>query len=545
MTKSLPQPCARWADLLAAHPDTLSAAERRTLDAHVASCQACAAVRADFQHMDARIRSLPDPALRPGLPRWLQEQQAAEKRRARALNYVTPFPSMERYMQNGNEPGTFMPAPTPSTQGRRVRRVASWVTAVAAVVVIAVITTALLVSHAGKTGATGGQGGNTVTPTASSINGWKIVPGLDHSNAQPYLAPSNPKVIYLLEQPTLRRSDDSGAHWQNLGLPAVQSEASDALLQISPGDAQNIFLLLTFDQSSPACSGGQASSGQVNAYSGNSCQVPYYSVDGGAHWGLMQCNACGAKKLAPVGVIAAQGNHLYSLIYDQNQRQRLLTSADGGATWQFADAALLAQGQGLCSFTTTSKGSAVFALVQTGSCSQPVGYLHDAAAQPQAQTGLAVWRTDDAGAHWTKAGAFLYQQPDTQVFRAVDVGGTQPILFVAAGEGATYNQLVSLDGGKTWQPQPTAGIPDNSGIFAPTQAVLSDGSILMSVQTLQGSSSLFGWKPGSQTWGQITQSFPGDAAEVLVAPSASGHDTLWVVTTYDKGDFSVLSYTLT
>lgn len=544
MTNSLPQPCARWADFIAAHPDTLSVAERRALDAHVTSCQACAAAHADFQRMDARIRSLPDPRIRPGLPRWLQEQRAAAQRRARAPHSMIPLPlpSLEKHMRNGHEPGSMLPAPTPRN-GRRLRRVASWVTAVAAVVVIAVITTALLVSHTGKPGATGGQGGNTATPSATSINGWKIVPGLNHSAAQPMLAPSDPKVIYLLEQPTLRRSDDSGAHWRDLALPTQVSEASNALLQISSANAENIFVLLTFDQSSSVCSGGQASSGQVNAYSGYSCQLTYYSVDGGAHWGLMQCAACGANQLAPVGTIAAQGNHLYSLIYDQNQRQRLLMSADGGATWQFADASLLAKGQGLCGFATTPQGSAAFALAQAGSCSQPVGYLHNEAAQPQAQPGLSIWRMDDAGAHWTKAGTFPYQQPDTQVFRAVDAGGEQPVLFEAAGEAETYTRYVSLDGGQTWQTQPTAGILDSGGGVGPTQAALSDGTILMSDPVRQGSSTLYGWKPGSQAWRQIAPAFPGYSDQVFVSPSA-GHDTIWVVTTYDSGDFAVLSYTL-
>jgi hypothetical protein len=243
-------------------------------------------------------------------------------------------------------------------------------------------------------------------------------------------------------------------------------------------------------------------------------------------------------------IAAAQGNHLYSLVYDQNQRQRLLTSANGGATWQFADALLLAEGQGMCSFATTPQGSAVFALAQVSSCSQPVGYLHNEAAQPQAQTGMAIWRTDDAGAHWTKAGTFPYERPDTAVFRAVDAGSALPVLFAAAGEGATYNRYVSLDGGQTWQPQPTAGIPDGSNNVGPTQAALSNGSILMSVQSLQGSTLLFGWKPGSQAWRQIAPAFPGYLDQVFVSPSASGRDTIWVVTTYNAGDFAVLSYTL-
>ena len=87
MTEALPQPCARWADLLAAHPDTLSVAERRALDAHVASCQACAAAHADFQRMDARIRSLPDPTYGQGFLAGFRSSRR-QKSGARALHII-------------------------------------------------------------------------------------------------------------------------------------------------------------------------------------------------------------------------------------------------------------------------------------------------------------------------------------------------------------------------------------------------------------------------------------------------------------------------
>src|SRR5215469_9106409 len=61
-------PCERWASLLAAQPGDLTAAERAALEGHVATCPACAIVRAEYQRMDALIRGLPAPAAFSEIP---------------------------------------------------------------------------------------------------------------------------------------------------------------------------------------------------------------------------------------------------------------------------------------------------------------------------------------------------------------------------------------------------------------------------------------------------------------------------------------------
>jgi hypothetical protein len=547
MPDSFPQPCARWADLLAAHPDTLSPKERRTLDAHVARCRACAAVRADYQRMDARIRSLPDPRMRPDLPPWLLALQV-KTRDAPAQDRITSLHSMEHHMQTRKEPGMEVPAPTPISQGRSARRrVVSWVTAVAALVVIALITTALLASHSGKPASAGSPKNGTATP--ASNQGWAPVAGLGHLLAQPFIAPGNPKVIYLVgSQPlTLQRSDDSGGHWRQVPTPPQASQAQAAQFSISAGDAHNIFLTLTFDLITSVCTSSQASIGPINAYSGGGCQFPYYSTDGGAHWGLMRCVTCaqavGAGGRALVGTIVAQGHHLYSILYDQNQIPRLVTSTDGGASWRFADGTLIPKGLGVCSFGAAPTGSSVYALVQAEYCSQAVGYVHGVATHPQAQGGLTIWRSDDAGAHWSQVGAFLSQQADTANFRVIGTGDAPPTLLAAGGQGASYTRLMSIDGGKTWQPLPMQRLPDNAALYAP-QTALSDGSLLTRAQPPSLSPTTFyALKPGSQTWQQIAPALDADAADPIVS-SAGGNDTLWVVSTDHKGQWSVWAYTI-
>jgi len=71
---------------LAAGPDGLSITERAALDAHVATCEACAAARADYARMDALIHGL--PALTPlaGLPAELAALWRKEETRAHDID---------------------------------------------------------------------------------------------------------------------------------------------------------------------------------------------------------------------------------------------------------------------------------------------------------------------------------------------------------------------------------------------------------------------------------------------------------------------------
>ncbi len=56
MNHLLYTPCIEWQEKLAAtHPDDLSPSHREALERHVASCPACAAVRAEYQAIDALL----------------------------------------------------------------------------------------------------------------------------------------------------------------------------------------------------------------------------------------------------------------------------------------------------------------------------------------------------------------------------------------------------------------------------------------------------------------------------------------------------------
>src|ERR1700693_3308241 len=61
-------PCTTWAEKLALRGEDLAPADHAALDAHIRTCPACEAVQADYDFLDARMRALPPPALKP-LPR--------------------------------------------------------------------------------------------------------------------------------------------------------------------------------------------------------------------------------------------------------------------------------------------------------------------------------------------------------------------------------------------------------------------------------------------------------------------------------------------
>lgn len=135
---TMPIPCPEWADKLAVgHRDDLSSAERGALNAHIATCTACAAVRDEYRAMDASILSLPVVAPLP--------QQAMQPVR------------LEETPGEQTEAVPVSRRPLPSRSRRRMSRVARVCSAVAAVLVVGIIVGgfALLASSSRTRTATG------------------------------------------------------------------------------------------------------------------------------------------------------------------------------------------------------------------------------------------------------------------------------------------------------------------------------------------------------------------------------------------------------
>lgn len=68
MKEPISKPCITWTEKLAAiHPDNLSSDERSELNAHITTCPACAAVRAEYHLIDVLIRAYPTCEVLSGL----------------------------------------------------------------------------------------------------------------------------------------------------------------------------------------------------------------------------------------------------------------------------------------------------------------------------------------------------------------------------------------------------------------------------------------------------------------------------------------------
>ncbi len=554
MRKLMTQPCDEWAEMLAVGTAAeLSSAARAALQAHLATCAACAAVKADYLRMDAHIRAL--PAARPldGLPPALLQLWAEENRRRYSRGRLFPSWSTEDDMRLREDTGVSTPAPTPQHQNRHVRRLVSGISAVAAVVVTAIIVTALVFSRGAKPTTTG-----TLPGTAPNSQGWEAIPHLTNTPGLPVIAPSNPQVVYEAQfgpngptSVTLQRSDNDGVSWHSLPVPAGITQVYSATFFVSPLNAQMVFV--GFEIVCPTAQGNAIAPLIDNSGGGNVCSAEYFSTDGGTHWNPTHWPVHGTQSGSPVlgyfamtAPLQAQGNRLYALLgFGTGDDGLLVTSTDGGATWQFADQPLAAQNYCVADYALTPTGTTVFAVANH--CSSPGNSAHLNGLMTPLSGGAntQLWRSDDAGAHWASVGAFT---GGNNIYLSLNHSG-QPVLyddgFVAyefmfrpprTPGGNTPPAIatrVSVDGGKTWLNAPgVSGQFSNSGVLG----TLNDGSIIEAFPK-NHQSQLFSWKAGDAAWHQLSGNFQGIPQSLLVIPSG-GHDTLWLVT-QTAGGFNV------
>src|SRR5262249_41019313 len=258
---------------------------------------------------------------------------------------------------------------------------------------------------------TAGSGTATVTATLSPT------PIPEESYHIPALALSNPQVVYRFApdsgaagQLIFQASTDGGASWHNFSLPAQNSSGPEPSIFVSPLDPQTVFVSLGGTFANNTCTPKQGV-GSNSTLSGGDymCVIQYLSQDGGAHWTRLQLpsnNVLGDFRASlshasadNVHALLAQGTRLYAALVpsipsylsgsNASAAPRLVSSDDGGRTWQMIDQGLPLASDTLCDVVPAPTGSMLFAIVGKG-C-------------PEVATSVSLWRSDDAGAHWSKA----------------------------------------------------------------------------------------------------------------------------------------------
>jgi hypothetical protein len=330
----------------------------------------------------------------------------------------------------------------------------------------------------------------------------------------------------------LRRSDDFGKTWVNLtppAIPGVNYPANVDLVNgtISPLNPQVFILTLQLENVTCPQASGQA---------GRMCQVQYVTMDGGASWKLLSLPARGLLAVfnpssgAPVSNLSAQGTRLYGVINDGMLAAsgvippgRLVASDDGGATWRLADATLATRNLWIYSYTAASGGSTIFALVGPT----------DATSPSNGTPPLALWRSDNAGASWTAAGA-LPARDQGAMLAGYDAATGQTLLYLIAGDSYNAPRLfASHDGGASW----TACSQQSS--TAPTLlGALPDGSILLDTP-----SAVEAWDGSASAPRLVAQpSGLGSVDTATLQPQPGGPMRVWLFGDDEQG-LAVYEYT--
>jgi photosystem II stability/assembly factor-like uncharacterized protein len=423
-----------------------------------------------------------------------------------------------------------------------------------------------LVMHGGHTSTTNQRGAGSTSATAQRGRWIELTALADPARIGggdlPAMAPSDPQVVYeanvtdskglLAHKPaTLWRTDNGGTTWTQLPLPLPTSNIDAAGIAVSPNDPHTVFLVLV-DSSAADCPANTQIK-NVEAGAGVLCWVQYTSTDGGEHWTATRLPLQGGKAGylsggvtngggTPItsGTLRAQGSRLYAgYMCADNSCLRLVTSTDGGVSWQFADQQIMGEGTSMCDFTTSSRGSTVFAVTSTAEC-----------PPAPTQSPLTLWQSQDAGQHWTRMGTI--PTPNEQGMMLVSGAGSgAPLLYLAAPRTTAMvpNKLgmktpvisdapsdikVSADGGRTWENAPSAGIPNGLKPVMNFDFLghLRDGSIVVEFSPngySENGGTLFTWKRGESSWHQIAPPVQRTIGVLVVAQSPqTGHEVLYL-----------------
>lgn len=346
------------------------------------------------------------------------------------------------------------------------------------------------------------------------------------------IAPQVP-VEYQSVQ-TVLRSADSGLTWQDIGKRAQMSRGCE--IAINPTESNNVYV---------ATSSNPPASQAVPSY------ILEHTSNGGGSWETIHPTVNVPGLNAPLPWQGTQlsfaGNRLYSrealplssTSTPQGPQRwrpaalaRLLTSTDGGHSWQILDTQLAASGQSAHAYAINPTSPALFyelAYVPTepgtafpsfelsrsvdgGQTWQPV--LQDLPwLAPLSPATILIGSTNPDVMYLSNT-----RCPPAQTFR---VDGQVPVQPLA---GSSLSMCMSRDAGKSWKTLQAPGLVMGGGVidqqgYLYTQAITSD------------SAEIWRYAPLADTWGELTQA-PRTGEILAGTPSgAKGLTALWLMST--------------
>lgn len=255
------------------------------------------------------------------------------------------------------------------------------------------------------------------------------------------VAPSDPNIVYVASGEGLRRPDlsvgdgiyrsaDAGRTWTRGGLRDGQQIPE---LAVDPRDPNHLYAAVL-----------------GHPYGPNEERGIYRSRDGGASWErvLYKDADTGGSAVAldpahPDVVYAALWQSRLGPWEDKNEFQGtnggLYKSSDGGTTWQHLAAGLPDDLTQINFAIAPSAPQRIYAVAAT---TEPGDYSSSA--------GLGVYRSDDAGAHWSRITA------DPRASLRIGGGDLTVLRVDPANADVVYSMgivtMKSADGGRTWTP---------------------------------------------------------------------------------------------
>jgi hypothetical protein len=508
---------------------------------------------------------------------WREDLPFGATRAPQALHDMSATPQRQR---SASDPKEWNGRMTVMTQPPKMPwREVSWarrLIASAAIIVVVGLLAALFASFAR------GRDGTRVAATATSgpLASWSVAPHLASQPVPPIIASSNPSVVYEAGVTgsnfayVFRRSDDAGTTWRNLPVPESILGAytlGDIAIWVDPANARNVIVTLsrslpqqrqqdcpTLQEKVAFAREGAAAASAPFSGSG-ACHLQYFSADGGEHWSEMRFPVPGSISSGwsltqrTLNQLQSQGTRLYTAIHNRGEQSlsRIFTSQDRGATWSMADTGLYAADRSICDFVAAPDSTTLYATTSAIECFQTT--------TPQ---DITLWRSDDAGAHWSRLGP-LPGGASKLIAAFKPAGHTDFTLYVAATGQEPYvgygveRAWVSEDSGRQWKAVPGLGGNALTNAFlrgpgegpllqitqtfdrgalataTPSPATNGRGKVVPTPLNLPTTTLNFmSWSPGQAGWRLIAQPITDSLTQTYAVESVSkdGGRTLWAVT---------------